>query len=75
MYSFSLKEQALEEFKLIIKLYFNEKLEKAQRLYESVSENVQYIVEKIDEVKEIPGTVQTLVAETKEAFSNNVETN
>ncbi|NLY80970.1 MAG: YtxH domain-containing protein [Lysinibacillus sp.] len=53
----------------------NEKLEKAQRLYESVSENVQYIVEKIDEVKEIPGTVQTLVAETKEAFSNKEETN
>ena len=28
IYSFTLKEESLEEFKLIIKLYFDEKLEK-----------------------------------------------
>ena len=32
LYSFSLKDEALEEFKLITKLYFNEKLEKEYKL-------------------------------------------
>ncbi len=32
LYSFSLKEEALEEFKLVTKLYFNEKLEKEYKL-------------------------------------------
>lgn len=52
----------------------NEKLETAIKVYENASENINYIVEKIDEVKEIPGTVQSLVSETKEAFSKE-ETN
>ena len=32
LYSFSLKDEALEEFKLITKLYFNEKLEKEYKI-------------------------------------------
>lgn len=32
LYSFHLKEEALEEFKLVTKLYFNEKLEKEYKL-------------------------------------------
>ncbi len=32
LYSFNLKEDALEEFKLVTKLYFNEKLEKEYKL-------------------------------------------
>ena len=32
LYSFELKDEALEEFKLITKLYFNEKLEKEYKL-------------------------------------------
>lgn len=32
LYSFSLKSEALEEFKLVTKLYFNEKLEKEYKL-------------------------------------------
>ena len=32
LYSFNLKEEALEEFKLVTKLYFNEKLEKDYKL-------------------------------------------
>lgn len=53
----------------------NEKLEQAQKIYANASENINYIVEKIDEVKEIPSTMQSLVSETKEAFSNKEETN
>ena len=34
IYSFNLKEDALEEFKLVTKLYFNEKLEKEYKLEE-----------------------------------------
>lgn len=32
LYSFNLKDEALEEFKLVTKLYFNEKLEKEYKL-------------------------------------------
>ena len=32
LFSFNLKDEALEEFKLITKLYFNEKLEKEYKL-------------------------------------------
>lgn len=32
LYSFNLKEEALEEFKIVTKLYFNEKLEKEYKL-------------------------------------------
>ncbi len=34
LYSFNLKEEALEEFKLVSKIYFNEKLEKEYKLEE-----------------------------------------
>jgi hypothetical protein len=32
IYSFNIKDESLEEFKLITKLYFNEKLEKEYKL-------------------------------------------
>ena len=32
LYSFSIKDESLEEFKLITKLYFNEKLEKEYKI-------------------------------------------
>ena len=34
LYSFHLKDESLEEFKLITKIYFNEKLEKEYKLEE-----------------------------------------
>ena len=34
LYSFNIKDEALEEFKLITKLYFNQKLEKEYKLEE-----------------------------------------
>lgn len=34
LYGFQLKEEALEEFKLVTKIYFNEKLEKEYKLEE-----------------------------------------
>ena len=34
IYSFNIKSEALEEFKLIAKLYFNQKLEKEYKLEE-----------------------------------------
>ena len=34
LFSFNLKDEALEEFKLITKLYFNEKLEKEYKIEE-----------------------------------------
>jgi len=34
LYSFNLKDDALEEFKLVTKLYFNEKLEKEYKVEE-----------------------------------------
>ena len=34
LYSFNIKDEALEEFKLITKLYFNEKIEKEYKIEE-----------------------------------------
>ena len=34
LYSFNIKEESLEEFKLIAKIYFNQKLEKEYKLEE-----------------------------------------
>lgn len=51
----------------------SEKIETAQKVYKNTSDNVNFIMEKIDEVKEVPSTVQSLIAETKVAFSNKKE--
>ena len=32
IYSFNIKDESLEEFKLIVKLYFNEKMEKEYKM-------------------------------------------
>ncbi|MED3662729.1 YtxH domain-containing protein [Ureibacillus sp. FSL K6-8385] len=51
----------------------NEKIEKMQKLYEDTKDNVNFIMEKLDEVKGIPGAVQEIVQDTKEVFSSNEE--
>lgn len=51
----------------------SEKIEKMQKLYEDTKDNVNFIMKKIDEVKEIPGAVQEIVEDTKEAFSSKKE--
>lgn len=53
----------------------NEKVEKAKKLYENASEYVNTIVDKIDEVKEIPNTIQSMVSETKEVFTEKEQSN
>lgn len=50
-----------------------EKIEKMQKLYEDTTENVNFIMEKIDEMKEIPSTVQAIVEDTKAPFSSKEE--
>lgn len=58
-----------EELQLLVR----EQIEKMQKLYEDTKENVNFIMEKLDEVKEIPGAVQEIVQDTKEAFSPKEE--
>lgn len=48
-----------------------EKLDEVQDLYDSASENINTIVHKIQEVKELPNTIQSLVSDTKNAFKND----
>ncbi|MFC5542054.1 MAG: YtxH domain-containing protein [Bacilli bacterium] len=50
-----------------------EKIDTMQKLYEDTKDNVNFIMEKLDEVKEIPGAVQEIVEDTKEAFSSKEE--
>ncbi|MGE7665455.1 YtxH domain-containing protein [Ureibacillus composti] len=47
----------------------SEKLEEAQELYEKTSENVSLIASGIEELKDMPSTVQGLVEDTRNAFS------
>lgn len=42
-----------------------QKVEAAQKIYVNASENINAIVSKIEEVKEIPENVQNIVKETK----------
>lgn len=49
-----------------------EKLDEGQELYDNASENINTIVHKIEEVKELPNTIQNIVSDTKNAFTNNV---
>ncbi len=52
----------------------SEKLEVVQNIYENVQDTVVGIVDKIDEVKEIPSAVKGVVNETKTAFSKSETT-
>lgn len=45
------------------------KAEQVQSIYLSSQENLNTLLEKADEVKSLPSTVQSMVTETKEAFS------
>ena len=47
-----------------------EKVTAAQSFYESASENVNMLVEKADEFKEVPSTIQDMISDTKSAFSS-----
>ena len=46
-----------------------EKVTAAQSLYESASDNVSMLVEKVEEFKELPSTIQNMVSDTKTAFT------
>ena len=46
-----------------------EKVTAAQSFYESASNNVSMLVEKADEFKELPSTIQDMISDTKSAFS------
>lgn len=48
-----------------------EKVTAAQAFYESTSENVSMLVEKADEFKEVPNTIQNMISDTKSAFSSS----
>lgn len=48
-----------------------EKVTAAQSFYESASENVNMLIEKADEFKELPTTIQGMVSDTKNAFSSS----
>lgn len=54
--------------------FMSEKLEVVQNIYENVQDTVVGIVDKIDEVKEIPSAVKGVVNETKTAFSKSETT-
>lgn len=54
--------------------FMSEKLEAVQNIYENVQDTVVGIVDKFEDVKEIPSAVQGVVNETKTAFSKNETT-
>lgn len=47
-----------------------EKVTAAQTFYESASENINMLVDKADEFKELPSTIQDMISDTKSAFSS-----
>lgn len=55
-----------EELQQIIE----QKVDEAQELYDSASQNINSIVSKLDEVKEIPSAIQTIVKDTKNVMTN-----
>ncbi|MFB7156813.1 YtxH domain-containing protein [Lysinibacillus sp. NPDC056232] len=54
-----------EELQVLVE----EKVLSAKVLCEGVSENVNAIVEKVDEFKELPSTIEGMINDTKSAFS------
>jgi gas vesicle protein len=49
-----------------------QKMQQVQKLYETTQDNVSFIKDKIDEVKEIPIAVQDIVDETKTTFTKPI---
>ncbi|MEO4055439.1 YtxH domain-containing protein [Solibacillus sp. CAU 1738] len=47
------------------------KIEQAQSLYTTTSTNINSIMSHLEDAKELPKTVMSLVSETKQAFSND----
>lgn len=47
-----------------------QKVEAAQEVYENASKNINTIVSKLDDVKEIPASVQNIVSDTKSIIKN-----
>ncbi len=47
----------------------DQKIQQVQKLYETTQDNVSFIKDKIDEVKEIPIAVQDIMDETKTTFT------
>ncbi|HWL12033.1 MAG TPA: YtxH domain-containing protein [Ureibacillus sp.] len=52
-----------------------QKVEAAQKIYENASTNINTIVSKIDDVKEIPESVQSIVTDTKDILNNRERLN
>ncbi len=50
--------------------FIEEKIEEVQELYDNASENLNTIVNKIEEVKELPNTIQNIVHDTKSTLIN-----
>ncbi|CAM5207493.1 Gas vesicle protein OS=Ureibacillus acetophenoni OX=614649 GN=SAMN05877842_11831 PE=4 SV=1 [Ureibacillus acetophenoni] len=48
------------------------KMAQVQKLYETTQDNVSFIKDKIDEVKEIPIAVQDIMDETKTTFTKPI---
>ena len=54
-----------EELQVLVE----EKVLSAKVLCENVSENVNSIIDKVDEFKELPSTIEGMINDTKSAFS------
>ncbi|MFF2797739.1 hypothetical protein [Lysinibacillus xylanilyticus] len=54
-----------EELQVLVE----EKVLAAKVLCENVSENVNSIIDKVDEFKELPSTIEGMIKDTKSAFS------
>ncbi len=50
----------------------DEKVQQVQKLYDTTQDNLSFIKDKVDEVKEIPIAVQDIVDETKTTFSKPI---
>ncbi|RHW34750.1 YtxH domain-containing protein [Lysinibacillus yapensis] len=48
-----------------------QKIEVAQEVYENASTNISTIISKMDDVKEIPASVQNMVSDTKNIVKNS----
>ncbi|KOY81948.1 YtxH domain-containing protein [Lysinibacillus macroides] len=54
-----------EELQVLVE----EKVLAAKGLYETVSDNVNMITEKVEEFKDVPSTIQGMIDDTKSAFT------
>lgn len=49
------------------------KVEQAQSVYGTVNSNIQSIMQNSNDIKELPTTIQSMVSETRQAFSKRDE--